>query len=172
MENMNYKEIHTISELKNIENTIVATQLCKNAGDTDANMWILSFSPSITHSISATKIRNFIQTVIRCWQQQITVIDTPISVTFYMWFDEQVGHLCFNLLFASKHDLPFGCTIRFVSIDTIIDSFLTSTIQGGIVPFSEISEVSENCHTEEENDDDEQDFILDVYAVTLNQNES
>ena len=87
MENMNYKEIHTISELKNIENTILTTLLCKNARDTDANMWILSFSPSIIHSISTTKIRSFIQTVIRCWQQKIAAIDKSIPVTFYMWFD-------------------------------------------------------------------------------------
>ena len=169
MENMNYKEIHTISELKNIENTIVTTQLFKDTGDVNANMWILSFSPSIVRYITDIRIKKFMQTVIHYWQQQTVSISKSIPVTFYMWFDEQVGHLCFNLLFVSKNDLPFGCTVHFVDMDTIIDSFLTSTIQGGIIPFSGITEINENCHMEE--DDDEQDFILDVYVVTLNQNE-
>jgi hypothetical protein len=161
---MNYKEIHTISDLKNIENTIIGTQLCKDMQNVNANAWILSFSPSIIRHISSAYIKNFIQVVMHHWRQQITSVNATIPATFYMWFDEQVGHVCFNLLFVPKDALPFGCTIRFVDMDVIIHSLLTSSIQGGVIP---LSEISEECHNEDV--EDEINIVLPVCAVNMRQ---
>ena len=74
---------------------------------------------------------------------------------FYILHDILSGDLNFSL--TSSNTLPFCCTLNIVhTIKKIIHTYLSKP--GGFIPIEELTEIKK------ENDkDDEEEFILDVY---------
>ena len=171
---MNNIIINSMLELqKIIQSPMMITGNCKYAQEeTEINMWaILKGEKKIDASLN--EILFFIlqfQTKIEILAQK-SEVNSPI--TFYLWFDEQIGQLCFNSISCDKQNLPFDCKISLLeSADSIIDNFLHSDLYAGIIDqtITPCDVMIENfSKLEDEEEDNETFYVIDVFAITINE---
>lgn len=134
------------------------------------NMWCISLDENCLQQVTDTAIIRFFDRLVIEKTHQIRLLHPQMRAILYVWFDRQALQLRLNILSGASTDLPFQCRIqKLSSLTSIVDNFL-NTVRS-IAYHGEQEEFIEPTAADFD-DDDEQDFILDVYAVMLNQNES
>jgi hypothetical protein len=163
---MNYSAIYQHKDLqKIIESPILITgdPLLLNE-EIEHNMWALTFDESLIETIEASELELFINQLLQKKSEQLSNIDPHLSATFYLWFDAQALQLRFNIISATQSNLPFGCKLnQLTSSHNILLNFISTACQ-----VAQEGDVIEYFDAEENNEDDnDEEFILDVYVETL-----
>lgn len=122
------------------------------------NTWALTFDFNLIQKLSVDDLLSFVSKLLVRRQQQIS----NFPVTFYLWFDAQALQLRFNIISGQVKHLPFGCVVHIVdSPKPILDHFMNVMLQvaceGDVMEFLDV----------DDDNDDEQDFVLDVYVKVL-----
>jgi hypothetical protein len=127
------------------------------------NCYELSCTKRVINSMTVTMLHNFVLQLIEHITTQLHQQLVPKgNATFYMWFDEQVGHLCFNVLYKRAEQLPFGCRIAYVQdVLPILSLMKQSPIMGGVIPLEEVE------FGDFDNEDDLDNYTLLVYKLYL-----
>ena len=132
----------------------------------EENMWCISLDEDCLQQFASTAIIQFFNTLVAKKTNQVRLLRPQIQAILYVWFDRQALQLRLNILSGAATDLPFQCRIQKASsLTPIVDNFL-NTVRS-IACHGEQVEFIEPTAADFD-DDDEQDFILNVYVVTLN----
>lgn len=126
------------------------------------NMWVLSLDHDLQKALKIDDLIQFIIKLLENKNKQLKQLGIVCPVIFYMWFDEMAAQLRFNIISDFNDELPFECKISIISDPiSILENFLYSFYHEGIT-WEELEEL------ESEFDEDQTEFILDVFAVKLN----
>lgn len=159
---MNYTIINSRVDLEIILGSFSSGigTIFKQLRESDTHMWALSLPIDSPTILTFKDLHEFLTMLVHNCKLQIPHGITPII--FYLWFDEQVGHLCFNIIDADKNALPFGCDVILVdTADDIFETFLNSKVREGMIPFDEIELLDNDLFNE---DDIMDPYVLTVYA--------
>ena len=132
--------------------------------DALTNGWALIFGSSFKKHLSNVDIQKFMEQVITRKKTFLKNSDAHTNILFYLWHDQQVGHLCFSFIQGTKDQLPFGAPPIFVdTMEPIIDNFIHGPIQNGRILISDL--IFDNDMFEEQ---EEPDYIaVEVYCQFL-----
>ena len=121
------------------------------------NWFSIEFTSKQLKDINADDIEALFKLII--YQRKILLKEFDIEfMYFYFWHDILSGNLNFSL--TSSSILPFDCTLNTVnSIKKIVNAYLSEP--GGFIPMEEFKEI------EKEYDEEEKEFILDVYKYKI-----
>jgi hypothetical protein len=168
---MNQIVINKLSDLNEAENASIYVSENKSLvkAEIDHNEWALTFSENLIQKITLSDLRQFLSQLIQQRANQLAQSHITSPVTFYLWFDEQALHLCFNLISGDGMSLPFGCKLNILlSPIPILENFLSVASEiareGQDITF--INPGDEGW--DEDDDDDNDNFILDVYREVIN----
>lgn len=140
------------------------------------NFWQIMFSPDLIKDVTLFDLQDFVYKLFQKRTEQIKELGIESHVTFYMWFDDMIGQLCFNLLSGEAANLPFKCTLNVVdSPDFILKNFLEeekkAVERGGHLLFEDmvILEPGDEGWDDEMwyKNSDPKDYTLDVYVITI-----
>ena len=107
--------------------------------EASGNLRALSLTPQEAASLAAQDVNSTVNVAIAALAEQLAARDTG-PMLFYCWHDDQAAQLCFSLVSAAHHCLPFRCEVnRVADVETIVAAFLASHYHGGI-PWAELSE--------------------------------
>ena len=125
----------------------------------ERNCYSIKFSQEQLKDINVNDIEALFKLII--YQRKILLKELNIEfMYFYIWHDILSGNLNFSL--TSSNTLPFGCTLNLVdSIKKIAHVYLSEP--GGFIPIEELREIRK----EHDKDDEEKEFILDVYKCKI-----
>lgn len=160
--------IITICSVDNLHEIINHTVCLSGAIDEEIgeNMWCISLDENCMQQVTGTGIIRFFDRLVIEKTHQIRLLHPQMQAILYVWFDRQALQLRLNILSGASTELPFQCRIQKVALlRPIVDNFL-STVRS-IAYHGEQVEFIEPTAADFD-DDDEQDFILDVYVMTLN----
>lgn len=132
------------------------------------NMWCISLGGHLIETITFDQLKYFIDKLIENRQQQFKNINVHKGAVFYMWFDQQALQLRFNIITGDVQSLPFGCKIRLNNeFEAIVNNFINTAkdvaLGGDDIEFFN----SEDWNDE---DEDEGEYILDVFVKNLRLN--
>lgn len=162
---INYLTIHNMNDFKQIIDSPIFIGCDKMVQEieTSKNMWAISIDTKILKNISASVLFEFITTLLHNRIKQISQLNISCPVIFYMWFDEMVGQLRFNIISELNKALPFSCSTNIIdSPHPILINFLQSQHNPDI-SWNDLEEINDD-----DNDIEENDFILDVFVAKLN----
>jgi len=134
------------------------------------NTWAITFKDEL---ISNLKIQNlierFLSALLNNRTSQLFSIDPKLEAIFYIWFDAQALHLCFNFISNCHASLPFRAKLNILeSYEPILNNFITVSrrvmTEGR---FFEIYEPDEFPYDDDEIDEIEKKFVLDVYMQII-----
>jgi hypothetical protein len=109
------------------------------------------------------KVAEFLARVKNNRRQQLYQSDKEVELIYYSWFDEQAGQFRFNFINSHHQNLPFGCSLVFVSDEKeIIENFLSS-FREIYLPWSELKDVDED----ECEDENNSEYKLTVYKKII-----
>lgn len=149
------------------ESFVLTGNVSKQKYEICNNTWAMAFAPPEILSITELDLLNLFNLLRGHIQKQLIDSGSKFCVTFYLWFDEQSGHLCFNVLSGRIKKLPFGCIVKIVPDPlSIIKSCLSSPYLY-YIPANEIIEISS---VDDDSDDDEIEYILPVYVDYISAN--
>lgn len=160
---MKYK---TISKSEDFEKIIQDSIRPTHINDLEYhNMWAMGFDNNYIKKIDLGHLEEYISKILENRQKQLQQLNLP--AIFYLWLDEQALQLRFNILTGTDTSLPFGSKIhKLNSVTPILKEFLTTAQiiakDGDEVEFFTPSELPD--------DDDEKEYVLDVYIKEINQN--
>ena len=164
---MNYIHINNITDLSKIlEEPIFLTgdrSLIKE--EISHNMWVLSFSDNLINRLEVQDLEEFLSQLLKKRTVQLMQLYQNQSATFYFWFDKQASQLRFNIISGSNAPLPFGCKLILLdSPESILKDFISTSreyaINGDVIEFFDSSD-------DLENDNDEPEYVLDVYVRAI-----
>jgi hypothetical protein len=161
---MNHIIITRLSDLQNIINEPI--DFSENQSPTYfPNMWALTFDDDLIKNIQLDDLKFFLTELLNNRRIQLLKKSATLQAKFYLWFDEQILQLRFNLLFDTNNPLPFGCKLDIIhDSETILKEFLTIihqvALQGEDIEFFDPSE-------DFEDEDDENNYVLKVYVEIL-----
>jgi hypothetical protein len=126
------------------------------------NMWTLSLDNRLAQEVTTDDLNSVVQRVIRNREDQVRQMG--LRSIFYLWFDDRIPALCFNIISATNTDLPFKAPLQFLkSPQSIVESFLASPVHDGIPIPDELILVADDESVEI----DTEQTVVPVYAVTL-----
>ena len=125
------------------------------------NLLYFSTTTQTAVSIGTSDTVEFLLGAFDIFNQRLSISEK--CMCFYAWFDELSGQLrCSAAPASSPENLPFGCRLNVVKSPTsVAESFLHSDYLEGI-SLDGFEEVTDEM--EQEKDEDDDDFILTVYA--------
>lgn len=113
---------------------------------------------------SVDELVRFLDRVKENRREQLSNSSLTAGLVYYLWFDESAGMLCINFINSNHSSLPFRCVLRPADSERrILECFLHSPYASGI-PLAELEETNDDA--EEENSD----FFLDVFIGNLTRN--
>jgi hypothetical protein len=132
------------------------------------NMWCITLAESAVQQIAEKDMVFFLNNLLHERSRQIKFQYPMMEATFYTWFDSQARQLRFDILPGHVIDLPFKCAVRIATLQTIVHNFITTT--GNVMCSGNIMEIitPENDTWENNADEKEDFFVLDVYVAILN----
>lgn len=138
----------------------ITSSLLHIAQETDINMWTLSLGDSFLEIIDQKLLEDFMIKLLTKRKSQLIQIKPALNAIFYMWFDQQASQLRFNLISSAARKLPFGCKInRLSSYHSILQNFIATNKQSNQLTYFDSDDNWD--------DDDNTEYILDVYVVTI-----
>lgn len=158
-----------IVDIKNLEKIVTSSIFI--SGDSrflneeiEHNMWALTFDEFLIQKMQESELEVFISQLLQKKSKQLSNINPNLSAIFYLWFDIQALQLRFNLISKTQSDLPFRCKLnKLTSPKSILQNFLTTALriaqEGMAIEYFDAKEDDEN--------DNEEKIILDVYIETL-----
>ena len=161
---MNYIVINNKNDFQLIINSpiFIDKQFALRQEEINTNMWALSIAPLELKKMSLLIMEQFVQDLILRRKQQVKDAHINHSVLFYMWFDKMASQLRFNIISDHNKKLPFGCNLHIVdSVELILEEFLNAE---RYISWNELSV----C---EEDEEDEEEYILDVFVQQLSTEE-
>lgn len=127
------------------------------------NCIYLSYPESISDLPGAEIIAEFLIRVKENRRQQLIQSGKKVELIYYSWFDDQAGQFRFCIINSDHDELPFSCSLDFVSDEKkIIEKFLSS-FREVTIPWSHLNEIAENETLQEENEV----YVLSVYKTRL-----
>jgi len=131
------------------------------------NMWCIILDESCQQQFAVKDFARFFDAFIKEKTSQVRLIDPQMRTTLYVWFDKQALQLCLNILSGVVIDLPFQCQLQKVStLNVIVNDFLKTV--NNIAQYGDFIEITDVVDSDFDDDDEAQNFVLDVYVVTLN----
>jgi|SRR6185436_4009318 len=132
------------------------------------NCVLISISAELAKQTSSTDFITFLNRVKTNRRQQLQESSLDVNLIYYLWFDEQAGHLRFNFINSNHDKLPFGCELVFVNNEKeILDSFLNSNYLEGI-PWNELETIDTTQQSNKITEDKtEETFTLNVYREII-----
>lgn len=127
------------------------------------NCWSIGIDAETAKQIELADIQLFLDKVKSNRASQVQQAGKDITLLYYLWFDEQAGHLRFNLINAKHSVLPFGCNVEIVPLEaSIIRKFLRS-------PYTDTSISSSEGLTDNQQgrDGSTSGYTLKVYSEIL-----
>ncbi len=119
----------------------------------DRNYWWINGSADQIKSLSMEEWTDYIHALISNRHNQLVTSKIKIDLIFYSWYDDQAGQLRFNLINSNHQKLPFGAKYETVSLNYILEQFLSDPCYG-VIPFSELIEVDPTTIESREVNDD------------------
>lgn len=169
---MNYLNINELSDLEFIieESLNITGQPSSIKKEIYRNTWAITFKDEL---ISNLKIQNlierFLSALLNERTSQLFSMNPKQEAIFYLWFDEQALHLCFNFISNCHASLPFTAKLNIIdSYKPILNNFITKSrrvITEG--RFAEIYKPDEFPYDDDEIEEMEKNFILDVYMKII-----
>lgn len=129
------------------------------------NMWCISLEGGLIESIELEQLKYFIDKLIENREQQLKNINFYESVIFYMWFDQQALQLRFNIITGDVKSLPFECKVRLDDTSEFILNNFINTVRD-VVQCGDYIEFF-NGEDWEDEDENEEEYILDVFVKKL-----
>jgi hypothetical protein len=168
---MNVIKIKSAFELQEIITSpiMITGDPRRDCEETYHNMWgIMLHDRSVVKNVSLQELYNFMKAVIKNRELQIQISAVISPIIFYLWVNDNIGRLCFNILSCREDELPFGCTVHIVnSLEQILQQFLDTPYHGGSIPMEDIIE----CELGDDDDDEDlKSYVLDVYTVDMSTN--
>jgi hypothetical protein len=169
---MNVITLHTLHDVNSIvhDEPYISGKASAFDQETEHNMWCISIDDVLLRSITERDIVQFFDELISRRSQQLEKNNPQVPVTLYVWFDKQALQLRFNIISGKVEHLPFGCTVHKVdTLYAIVKDFLETThdvAQHG----DKIEIIEPGDEGWDDDDDDEVEYTLDVFVVTLNDN--
>jgi len=162
---MNIVTIHRLDDLQEIVDELPHI-LNKISEETYHNMWCIRLDHDFICSITLKDLTFFLNRLIQERTRQIDFMNLKNDIIFYMWFDEQTLQLRFNIISGNLSSLPFRCKTRVIDTPkSILSNFINTskniTLSGDHTEFFDIED-------DWDQDDDEKDYILDVFVRVLN----
>ncbi|HLJ31081.1 MAG TPA: hypothetical protein VKU36_01465 [Candidatus Babeliales bacterium] len=149
-------------------NLIFSDTLClsgEQSEEIDHNMWCISLEGNLIESITVEQLKHFVDKLIENREQQLKDINSSKSAVFYMWFDQQALQLRFNVITGDIKSLPFSCKVQLnATVEPILNNFI-ETVKD-VVQFGDQIEFFNSQNWDDE-DDNEEEYILDVFAKKL-----
>ncbi len=161
---MNNIKISQLDQCEIIINDLVYLS-GKQSEETYHNMWCISLDGDLIKNIKIEPLKCFIDRLIENREQQVQSSSSSGSIIFYMWFDKQTLQLRFNIITGNERTLPFTCKLQlFNTYESILKNFI-NTVQevdqfGDDIKFFDKQDINW--------DEDEQEYILDVFVKKLN----
>jgi hypothetical protein len=89
----------------------------------EVNYWGIGGAKAQIRSLTKGEWREYMERLIADRQKQLDDSKVTTDMIFYCYHDQQSGHLCFNIISAAHHSLPFRARYEAYSLDHIISSF-------------------------------------------------
>lgn len=165
---MNYIKINKLSDLKEvIDTSIYISRSSLIDEEIYHNMWGLTFSDKLIQKIKLQDLIEFLSLLLKKRTQQVLEKEYSIPVIFYLWYDQQASQLRFNIISGDNTALPFGCKLNITnSPELILEKFYTTElkfiIEGDVIEYFEPGKAPND-------DDDYENFVLDVYTLVINE---
>ncbi|MBI2259965.1 MAG: hypothetical protein HYU67_13830 [Flavobacteriia bacterium] len=169
---MNYITIKNYHDLEYILNAdiLITGDIHRQREELDHNTWNLSFDNNFIKNFSLVELNDFIKKLIDIRTEQIINIGRG-PATFYLWYDEQSLNLCFDVLSGNNVKLPFGCTLNVLNkFESILKKSLKDLQSDTNYLSWENIEIVEPGDPGWDNENDEPEYILDLYVVVLPEN--
>lgn len=166
---INYAHIKEYDDFEEIfdANILITGNPARHKEEICENMWKVGFDKKFIKKLTLQDLKQFIAKLVQTRVQQLKrqMNDTPVN--FYVWFDEMSLHLCIDFLSGKEIMLlPGGRYNILSSVDPILVSFLAEihrvTVHGNLQDFRVINPGDPGW-----DDDDEPEWIQDVYVTTL-----
>jgi len=163
---MNIIKIFEIDQFQSIINDL----LCLSGVQSEEiyhNMWCIALGDDLIKNIKVEQLKYFVDRLIENREQQLKHINFHKNVVFYMWFDQQVLQLRFNVITGNVESLPFGCKLRLVNtVEPILSDFINTLKDiiryGDMVQFFDKNQVDDF-----DDDENEEEYILDIFVRQL-----
>ena len=135
------------------------------------NTWAITCSNKLLKKMKLKDLCRFVSHLIQYRSEQISQMDLSTKATFYIWFDALALQLRFNILSGENIELPFGCTLNFVtSYEVILQQYFHAAQNNALYGnYYKILKMSSPDDPEfyDEDEYDDQAFIQDVWQITL-----
>lgn len=168
---MNYININNYTNLLELLdiNILITGDLNKQREELEYNTWEMTFDRDFIKTITLQNLQDFISKLINNRADQVAKANKS-PATFYLWYDEQSLNLCFDILSGNNIKLPFGCTLNvFKTPYPILEKFLKDAQSDtNYLSWENLTILNPgDPGFGEDDDDDEIDWIQDVYVTTL-----
>lgn len=137
------------------------------------NMWSLGFDYDFVKKMTAQDLTFFLVRVLEQRSAQIAKNYPHLKATFYLWYEEQIEQLRFNVLSGENIRPPFGCTLNILNSPQPIFKKFLDDMQSEHPPLSwgniTILNPGDPGWDDFDDDDDEDNsnYIQDVFVMTL-----
>jgi hypothetical protein len=148
-----------ISEI-NSDPIFIGSSSDEREKEIQVNTYCISLTQAQINGLSVDNLSQYILELEDCRRKQFQKEPNKVGMIFYCWFDEMAAQLRIGTVSKFHSKLPFGCELRYVSLDQIVSSILNSQYHDGI-PLTEFEEVE---FDEEHSDDESEGFCLDIYT--------
>jgi len=167
---MNYITIEKSRDFQELLDVdiLITGDVHRHKEEWEYNTWNLSFDVNFIKSLTRHDLNTFIYDLIKNRKQQVVDLNNG-PATFYMWYDEQSLNLCFDILTGTNISLPFGCELNILNtFDSILDKFFVDVQpENNPLSWDKIIILEPGDEGFGDDDDDEIDWIQDVYVTTL-----
>src|SRR5579862_3921304 len=106
---MNYILITKPSDFKKIIDSaiFITGEMSRQDDEIQENMWAFSLDDQMAKTLGVDDLSKFVEKLIEQRKKQLS----GKPATFYLWLDEVVGQIRFNLLSGHRNP-PFGCKLN------------------------------------------------------------
>ncbi|HEV2601208.1 MAG TPA: hypothetical protein VGT41_02835 [Candidatus Babeliales bacterium] len=170
MVSINYANIKKYDDLEEVfdANILITGSLARQKEEISENTWKVAFDDKFIQKLTIKDLEQFIERLVQTRIRQLERQMNHTPVTFYVWFDDMSLHLCFDFLSGKGIKLPFGCKLNLLSsIEPVLKSFLTEAQRAAIHGHVNIDDLIFFSPGDPGLDDEEPEWIQDVYVTTL-----
>lgn len=167
---MNIIKISALDDLSLIINDTLCISGIQSE-EIDLNMWCVGLDDDFISSITVEQLKNFLDSLIEKKEQQLNCVGVKKNIIFYMWFDQQALQLRFNVITGDAKSLPFKSKVQLLNIpDFILNDFI-DTVRNVSRFGDEVEFFDNNDENRWDEDENEDEYILNVFVKELNVNE-
>lgn len=126
------------------------------------NCFPLPISGENIKEINIADVLTFLAQIKNNRRIQLKNSGLPVTLIYYLWFDEQAGQLRFNFINSNHKKLPFNCPLRKVESELEILKQLQESDYSSGIPLEELNE----CNLED-GDDESVEYVLNIYTEMI-----